>query len=120
MLVLRAVARVEISLFQAAGLSASGGGPITTPSPHEGSGSELVIYWFGAPASDAPLKYKFAIGIQFASLRSSDDRSSRCGITRAVHYDTLLSEMLDAARSDPYAESPAYVRQAGRPARRNR
>jgi len=41
-LVLWAVARVEIWLFQAAGFSASGSGPVTTPAPREGNGSELV------------------------------------------------------------------------------
>ena len=41
-LALWAVAPVEIWLFHATGLSASGSGPVTTPAPREGNGSELV------------------------------------------------------------------------------
>jgi len=53
-------------------------------------------------------------------LCSSYDRSCRCGLMRAVYDDTFLPEILEASRSDRYAESPAYVRQTGRPARRAR
>jgi len=98
-----------------AGVPASGGGSVAAAAQREENGSKFVNYWFGTPSSDAPLNYKFAIGIPLAAL--VDDRSCRSGLMRAVHDDTLLSEILEASSSGPCAESPAYARQMGRPAR---
>ena len=110
--------RRDAHALRNAGVPASGGGSVATAAQREGNGSKLVNYWFDAPSSDAPLNDKFAIGIPLAAL--VDDRSCGCGLMRAAHDDTFLSEILEASRSGPSAESPAYARQAGRPARQAR
>jgi hypothetical protein len=101
-----------------AGVPASGGGSVAAAAQREENGSKFVNYWFGAPSSDAPLNYKFAMGITLAAL--VDDRSCRSGLMRVVHDDTFLSRIHEASSSGPCAESPAYTRQTGRPARRAR
>ena len=114
----REITDADAHALRNAGVPASGGGPIAAPAQRERNGSEPVNYWFGAPSSDAPRKYKFAIRIPPRVAALVDDGSCQCGFMRAVYDDTYVSEILEASRSDASAESPAYACQTGRPARR--
>jgi opacity protein-like surface antigen len=71
----RGMAAALAVLFAAAGAFAqvpqdypSGYRKLITAAQREGNGSKLVNYWFGASSSDAPLNYKFVIGIPLHSL----------------------------------------------------
>src|SRR5258708_2202632 len=54
----------------------------------------------------APLKYKFAIGITLASLRSLMTEVVGAALCAPSTTTRSCRVFLEAARSDPYAESP--------------